>query len=172
MQIRGYIETIFGVTRLPLVAATLNNALGQALATMAARAGQVRAWAVTAQCPLPQAFEASTELVTELVNNPAQNVRLVAFRDQADRLVAYATALDALAIFQREQGSTFTQLRDFYNRMVNASVDLADLRHFLEDWRAVIRERSVTDPQRWQEVMTGVPGRPARGDRADRPLAG
>jgi hypothetical protein len=30
--------------------------------------------------------------------------------------------------------------------MVNASVDLADLRHFLEDWRAVIRERSVTDP--------------------------
>ncbi len=153
MQIRGYVETIFGVTRLPLVAATLNNALGQALGTMAGRAGQVRAWAATAQCPLPQAFEASTELVGELVNNPAQNVRLVAFRDQADRLVAYATALDALATFQREQGATFTQGRDFYNRMVNASVDLADLRHFLEDWRAVIRERSVTDPQRWNEVM-------------------
>lgn len=153
MQIRGYIETIFGVSRLPLVAATLNNALGGALTTMAGRASQVRAWAATAQCPLPQTFEASTELVTELVNNPAQNVRLVAFRDQADRLVAYATALDALAAFQREQGGTFTQVRDFYNRMVNASVDLADLRRFLEDWRAVIRERSVTDPGRWNEVM-------------------
>ena len=87
------------------------------------------------------------------MNNPAQNVRLVAFRDQADRLVAYATALDALTTFQREQGATFTQVRDFYNRMVNASVDLADLRRFLEDWRAVIRERSVTDPGRWNEVM-------------------
>lgn len=153
LQIRGYVETIFGVTRLPLVAATLNNALGQALATMAGRAGQVRAWAVTAQCPLPQAFEASTELVNELVNNPAQNVRLAAFRAQADRLVAYATMLDALTTFQREQGATFTQARDFYNRMVNASVDLADLRRFLEDWRAVIRERSVTDGGRWNEVM-------------------
>jgi hypothetical protein len=153
MQIRGYVETIFGVTRLPLVAATLNNALGAALTTMAGRASQVRAWAATAQCSLPQAFEASTELVTELVNNPAQNVRLVAFRDQADRLVAYATALDALATFQREQGATFTQVRDFYNRMVNASVDLADLRRFLEDWRIVIRERSVTDEGRWHEVM-------------------
>lgn len=153
MQIRGYVETIFSITRLPLVAATLNNALGQALATMAGRAGQVRAWAVTAQCPLPQAFEASTELVGELVNNPAQNVRLAAFRDQADRLVAYATTLDALTTFQREQGATFTQVRDFYNRMVNASVDLADLRRFLEDWRAVIRERSVTDSGRWNEVM-------------------
>lgn len=153
MQIRGYVETIFSINRLPLVAATLNNALGQALATMASRAGQVRAWAVTAQCPLPQAFEASTELVGELVNNPAQNVRLAAFRDQADRLVAYATTLDALTTFQREQGATFTQVRDFYNRMVNASVDLADLRRFLEDWRAVIRERSVTDSGRWNEVM-------------------
>jgi hypothetical protein len=37
--------------------------------------------------------------------------------------------------------------------MVNASVDLADLRRFLEDWRAVNRERSVTDPGRWNEVM-------------------
>ena len=153
LQIRGYVETIFGVTRQPLVAATLNNTLGQALGTMATKAGQMRAWAATAQCPLPQAFEASTELVGELVNNPAQNVRLVAFRDQADRLVAYATALDALTTFQREQGATFTLARDFYNRMVNASVDLADLRRFLEDWRAVIRERSVTDPGRWNEVI-------------------
>ena len=43
MQIRGYIETIFGTldaraARLPLVAATLNNALGGALTTMAGRA--------------------------------------------------------------------------------------------------------------------------------------
>ena len=172
MQIRGYIETIFGITRLPLVAATLNNALGQALETMATRAGQVRAWAVTAQCPLPQAFEATTELVTELINNPAQNVRLVSFRDQADRLVEYATALDALAIFQREQGSTFTRVRDFYNGMVNAAVDLADLRRFLEDWRAVTRERSVTDSQRWQEVLTILRVRTARSGRPDRALAG
>lgn len=153
MQIRGYIESVFGLTRLPLVAATLNNTLGEALTTLAGRAEQLRAWATTAQCPLPQTFEASTELVAELVNNPAQNVRLVAFRDQADRLVTYGNTLDALVTFQREQGGTFTRVRDFYNRMVNASVDLADLRHFLEDWRAVIRERSVTEPQRWNEVI-------------------
>ena len=93
---RGYVETIFSINRLPLVAATLNNALGQALAAMASPAGQVRVLAATAQCPLPQAFEASTELVGELVNNPAQNVRLVAFRDQAHRPVTYATVLHVL----------------------------------------------------------------------------
>lgn len=117
------------------------------------QAGAVFGGGLSAGVALPQAFEASSELVTELINNPAQNVRLVAFRDQADRLLVYATALDALTTFQREQGATFTQVRDFYNRMVNASVDLADLRRFLEDWRAVIRERSVTDPGRWNEVM-------------------
>lgn len=154
MTIRGFMETAFGLARLPLVPATLNNALGDALTTMATRASQVRAWATTAQCPLPQPFEATTELVTELINNPAQNVRLVAFRDQAARVVDYATALDALASFQREQGAAFTEMRDFYNRMVNAAVDLADLRRFIEDWRAVTRERSVTDGQRWQEVVT------------------
>ena len=47
MQIRGLMETIFGVTHLQLVAATLNNALGQQLATMAGRAAQVRTWAST-----------------------------------------------------------------------------------------------------------------------------
>ena len=80
-------------------------------------------------------------------------MRLAALRDQANRLVVYATDLEALSAFQREQGVAFSQMRDFYHRMVNASVDLADLRRFVEDWRVVIRERSVTDPSRWNEVV-------------------
>ena len=43
--------------------------------------------------------------------------------------------------------------RDFFSSMVNAEVDLPDLRRFISDWKAVIKELSVTEANRWNEVM-------------------
>jgi hypothetical protein len=151
--IRSYIEAIFGGARPPLVAATLNNLLGEQLAGMGRRAVEVESWANTAQCPLPLEFQAGTARVNELLNNPAQNVRLPAFAAQGDRLIGYSTLLDGLAAFRQEQGAAFTRLRDFYQGMVNANVDLPEVRRFVEDWRTLVRDRNVTDPARWNEIV-------------------
>ena len=71
----------------------------------------------------------------ELLNNPAQNVRLPAFAEQQARLLSYSALLDRLDAFKRDHAGSYIQVRDFFNRVVNASVDLPDVRRFIEDWR-------------------------------------
>jgi hypothetical protein len=152
LQARGHMEVTFGV-KPALVAATMNNALGEQLAGLASRAQTVQGWANLTQCPLPVAFQSGASLVDELLNSGALAVRLALFLEQADRLRDFAEQLRALETFQREQGSRWTEVRDFYNRMVNAAVDLPALRRFLDDYRTVVRERTVTEPARWNEVV-------------------
>ena len=149
--LRGYVEAIYGV-RPALVPATLHNLLGEKLAGTAQQAKALQAWATTAQCPLPVEFESGSELVTELANSSTPTVRLSRFLAEAAILLTFRELLETLADYQQQHGARFQELRDFYNRMVNADLDLEELRRFLDDWRAVIRERSVCDAHRWHEL--------------------
>lgn len=152
MTIRGYLEASFTI-RPPLVAASMSNALGEQLAGLASRAHALQQWAAVAQCPLPVDFESGTIVVEDLRGSATASVRLARYLEQADRLREYAELVEALGRFRDEQGALFTQVRDFYNSMVNASVDLAPLRRFIGDYRTLTNERSITTPARWNELV-------------------
>ncbi|MEI7768477.1 MAG: BREX system P-loop protein BrxC [Chloroflexales bacterium] len=152
--IRGYIEALFTVNPRPaLQQASLNNVLGEKLNESARQAQSVQSWAVTARCLLPIAFESGSSLVTELLNNGSPQARLPRFKEQADTLVSYHELLRGLVDFQREHGAEFVNIREFYTGMVNAETNIPEVGRFIGDWRVVTTERSVTDPQRWNEVV-------------------
>jgi hypothetical protein len=150
--IRGYMETIFGV-KPALVAATLNNVLGEQLKELAQQAQSMKNWAATARCPLPTTFEAGSSLVSELLNSAAPSIRLPQFEERWETLLHYTQLLHDLVIFQREHGTAFLTVQDFFSSMVNTEVDLPELRRFISDWRALTNERSVTESDRWNELM-------------------
>ncbi len=150
--IRGYMETIFGV-KPSLVPATLNNVLGEQLTIIAGQAEQIKNWATTARCPLPLPFEAGSSLVSELLNSATPSVRLTHFQEQWETLLHYTELLRELTAFQREHAAQFLTIRDFFSSMLNADASLPELRRFITDWRAVINERSITDPARWNELV-------------------
>ncbi|MBN1139877.1 MAG: BREX system P-loop protein BrxC [Anaerolineae bacterium] len=152
LQIRSAMETVLGV-KPALVVATLNNVLGERLADLAGRAQTLRGWANTAQCPLPVEFESATSLVQDLLNNAAPSARLRGFLEQGDRLRAYAGQMEDLTAFRRDQGALFIQVRDFYMKMVNVTADLPALHTFVDDYRTVTRERTVTEPARWNDIV-------------------
>lgn len=135
-----------------LVAATLNNLLGEHLVQLAARADSLLIWSTTIQCPLPLSFQAGNAAVQELLNNGSVTGRLTAFGDQAARLRDFVANLAALEQFRQAHGATFQAMRDFYNRMVNANAGLAEVNRFLNDHRTVTREQTITEPQRWNEL--------------------
>lgn len=151
LRIRGYMEAIFGI-KPPLVVATMNNELDTQLTRLANQAKSLQSWALTAQCPLPLDFESGTSLVQDLLNNAAASARLGGFLEQGDRLRVYGDTLASLVQFQREQGTLFSQVRDFYLRMVNASVELPALRRFLDDYHAATRDRTVTESTCWNQL--------------------
>ena len=150
--IRGYMETIFGV-KPALVPATLNTVLGEQLTDLSRQAQSVKSWATTARCPLPLAFESGSSLVSELLDSATPSVRLPHFQEQWETLLQYTQKLHDLVMFQREHGNDFLAVRDFFSSMVNAEVDLPELRRFISDWRALTNERSVTEADRWNELM-------------------
>jgi hypothetical protein len=101
---------------------------------------------------LPLTFEAGNSLVDELLDTAVPSVRLPLFQEQWETLQEYIQLLDNLTNFQRQHGSMYQTMRDFFSLMVNAGVDLPELRRFISDWRAVIDERSVTEADRWNEL--------------------
>jgi hypothetical protein len=151
-QIRGYIETLFR-TKPALVDATLNTVIGEKLAETARQAGEVQSWANMVRCPLPQAFESGSSLVAELLNSSTPQVRLPRFREQAGALVEFHTLLHGLQEFQRDHGSEFGNVREFFTSMVNAETGLPEVSRFINDWRAVMSENSVTESRRWHEIV-------------------
>ncbi len=150
-EIRRDMEQLFNVKPV-LVDATLNSVLGENLTAMARRAQEVHDWATTARCPLPPAFASGQSLVTEFLNNAAPQVRLPRFREQAEVLLQFHALLQQLIAFKQDHGPEFISLHDFFTSMVNAETGLAEVRQFIADWRAVISEQSVTEPQRWSEL--------------------
>jgi hypothetical protein len=153
-QARGYMETIFNLTgpKVPLVAASLHAALGEQITKMETRANTVQAWAATAVCPLPLAFQTGQEYLAEIRNATTQATRLPAFLNRADALLQYRELLDRLEDFQREQAAEYQSLRDYYNGMRAANPDIAQVSRFVEDWRALAQERAFTDTARWHEI--------------------
>jgi hypothetical protein len=151
-SIRNQMDAIFGI-KPPLVPATLNSKLGEQLQEVVGQAQQLQTWAATAQCPLPLRFESGSSLVAELLNTATPAVRLPRFLEQAETLSQYMDTLQALTEFRRDQSSLYLTLRDFFNRVVNAEIDLPEVRRFIGDWRTVTAERSVTDSARWNELV-------------------
>ncbi|MFQ5342150.1 MAG: BREX system P-loop protein BrxC [Anaerolineae bacterium] len=152
MQIRDAIQRMYGV-KTDLIPATLHSTLGERLAETAGQAQELQQWARTAQCPLPLEFDSGTELVSELLNSGVPARRLPTFLEQADRLVAYSKQLQDLLQFRTDHGRTFTDVRDLFNQMVYAGVDLPEVDRFIDDWQTVTQERTVTEPARWNEIM-------------------
>jgi hypothetical protein len=150
-KVREHLEALFG-TRSTLVAATLHNELGAALTALAARAKALADWAATAQCPLPMGFATGRDVAGEIAAISAPAQRLREFLDQTGALREYVTLLAALETFRSAHGVTFGTYRDFYNRMVNASLDLPELNAFIKNWRTVTGEATATVAARWQEI--------------------
>jgi len=150
--IRGYMEMIFGV-KPSLVASTLHPVLGEQLTGIAGKAQHIKEWATTARCPLPLPFESGSNLVSELLNSGTPSVRLTHFDEQWETLLHYTQLLQELTTFQRENGTEFLTVRDFFSSMVNADAPLPELRRFITDWRAITSERSITEPARWNELV-------------------
>ncbi|PDW00256.1 BREX system P-loop protein BrxC [Candidatus Chloroploca asiatica] len=150
-EIRGYLEALFGA-RPALVQASLNTALGEKLQLSDQQAADVQRWAATARCPLPPTFESGRSLIAELLNTAAPQARLPRFREQAETLASYHNLLHQLSEYQRDHGSEFANIRDFYTSMVNAEIGLTEVNRFLSDWRVVTQERSITDSARWNEI--------------------
>jgi hypothetical protein len=150
-EIRGYMQMLFGVKPAVLIP-TLNNVLGEQLTALHKQAQEVKSWATTARCPLPLVFESGNSIVGELLDTAVPSVRLPLFQEQWETLQEYIQVLDNLTNFQRQHGSMYQTMRDFFSLMVNAGVDLPELRRFISDWRAVINELSVTEADRWNEL--------------------
>ena len=150
-EIRGYMQMLFGI-KPSLVPVTLNNVLGEQLTELNKQAQAVKSWASTARCPMPLAFEAGNSLVGDLLDTAVPSVRLPLFQEQWETLQEYIQVLDNLTNFQRQHGSMYQTMRDFFSLMLNAGVDLPELRRFISDWRAVTNELSVTEADRWNEL--------------------
>jgi len=149
--IRDWLDALFGI-KPALVAATMHNELGTALAALAGRATALNEWAATAQCPLPPEFATGRQRVEELASTTAPTQRLSLFHEQAEALQSYCALLDALETFRKTQGARFTEARDFYNRMLNASLEIPALRSFLDGWRVLSKEGAITAAPRWHEL--------------------
>src|SRR5439155_18526865 len=55
--------------------------------------------------------------------------------------------------FKGDHGADFISIREFFTSMVNAETNLTEITRFIADWRVVTGERSVTEPQRWNEIV-------------------
>jgi len=150
-EIRDWMEALFGV-KPALVAATIHSELGRALTALGERATTLDEWGGTAQCPLPTGFAAGRQLADELASTSAPVQRLRLFHERAETMQTYCTLLDTLETFRKTQGARFAELRDFYNRMLNVNLEIPALRAFLEGWRVLSREGTITEAPRWREV--------------------
>ena len=151
-RVRETLESLFGTTRLPLVAATLHNELGTSLNALATRAKEIVDWAATAHCPLPNASAAGRDVAQELAAIGSPAPRLREFLEQAATLQAYVTLLGSLEVFRAAHAADFGAFRDFYNRMLNASLGLPELDAFIKNWQTLTVEATVTDAARWREI--------------------
>ncbi|MCL4509264.1 MAG: BREX system P-loop protein BrxC [Chloroflexi bacterium] len=151
IQIRTALEEIFH-EKASLVPATLNARLGTGLDALVRRAQDLSSWANAARCPLPLAFESGLSRAGDLASVTAPAVRLQRFLGEREALRDWAALVDELETFRREHGAEFGGIRDDANRMLYLDVPVPELRRFIEDWRTLSNEHSVTEPPRWNEL--------------------
>lgn len=153
IEIRDLMRGMFNIpASVPIIVPALNGALAEKLHDLARRAETVQEWTSAVQCPVPQDFLAGMNTTQELLNLDAAERRLTAYRDQADLLQRLMPLLDRLERFRSEQDTRFRTMRDFYYSMVNANANLEAVRTFLRDYRTVEQNRTLTDPDRWNEL--------------------
>jgi hypothetical protein len=151
--LRGYIEIVFD-TKVAAVPTTMNNALGKKLQEVHEQAAALKDWSSAANCPLPFAFEAGGALIEEMLNGAAPGVRLPLFEREWEKVAQYLDLLQYLTNFKSQHGPTYIRAREFFNSMVNVTTAPLEVTRFINDWRVVNRERTVTDAQRWSEILT------------------
>jgi hypothetical protein len=151
-EIRGYIETIFGV-KPPLVTAIMNDKLKELLQNQQKQAREIENWATIAVCSLPLQFESSENLTQELVDSNAANIRLPHFMREWEKVWEYVKLLRNLGRFRSEHGAEFVDVRGFFNNMVNVDNPPEEVRTFVQSWRVLEKERTYTDSARWSELM-------------------
>jgi hypothetical protein len=149
---RGIFETLFGHPS-SLVPATLNNALGEELARVSTRITTLHQWATAASFPLPTEFSAGESVVGELIANANPVTRLPLFVERYQQLHDLLDLLDALEEFRQSSGGTFRQVRDYFNSMINANLNVPELQSFLRSFNGLQSERRFHDRQRWQELV-------------------
>ncbi len=152
--IRGYIETIFRI-KVAAVPATLNAELGKQLEGLATQERTLHEWAATTSCPLPTVFETGRSLVAELQDTASFSIRLPLFLDKWEMLEQHMQVVENLQHFKSEQGTTFLQVRDFYNSMLNADPEALpeEVRVFKDDWYTLTKDRTVTDTHSWEGIV-------------------
>ncbi len=151
-EIRGYVETIFGV-KPALVTAIMNDKLKEQLQTMQKQAQDIEIWANIAMCPLPLQFESGNSLTQELLDSNAPNVRLPHFMREWEILLEYVKLLRNLSSFKVEHGREFVDVRGFFNNMLYVDNPPEGVRNFVQSWRVLEKERTFTDLGRWSELM-------------------
>jgi hypothetical protein len=151
-EIRGYIETIFGV-KPALVTAIMNDKLKEQLHIQQKQAQDIEAWASTAVCSLPLQFASGNSLVQELLDSNALNVRLPHFMREWETLMEYIKLLRNLSHFRIDHGKEFVIARGFFNNMLFVDNPPDEVRNFVQSWRVLEKERIFTDPIRWSELM-------------------
>ena len=149
---RGIFETLFA-HQPPLVAATLNSALGTQLAQLNTRCAALRQWANAASFPLPAEFSAGESVLSELVANANPVTRLPLFVERYQQLADLLDLLDTLEQFHQNSGATFQKVRDYFNSMINASLSVPELQTFLRSFNMLQSERRFHDRARWQDLI-------------------
>jgi hypothetical protein len=151
-QIRSHIETIFHV-KPPLVLAPLNEALKEQLQKLDAQAQELENWARTANCYLPQSFEAGKSLLTDILASHDPNTRLPYFLREWEKVLEMVKLVQELSRFKEAHGKNYVEVRDFYNRMYNVEQPPEAVSVFLESWRTLTGDRTITEARRWDELM-------------------
>ncbi len=151
-EARAHILTVFGI-KLPIVVATLNNGLGDQLKELQKQAQILHEWATTARCPLPITFQASYDLVAELLNTTVPSIRIPYFIREWKAISQYKGLLKDLSNFRNEQGTLYIEIYDFFSQMINAEDVSEEVRIFINDWRILQKERTITDAGRWSDLL-------------------
>jgi hypothetical protein len=152
LQIRSSIETIFHV-KPPLVLAPLNEALKEQLQKLTAQAQEIENWARTANCYLPQSFEAGKSLLADILASHDPNTRLPYFLREQEKVLEMVKLVQELSRFKEAHGKSYVEVRDFYNRMYNVEQPPEAVNVFLESWRTLTGDRTITEAKRWDELM-------------------
>ncbi len=153
LAIRGYIQTIFNVTRLPAVASTLNDELGKHLEEVQRNEQNLHEWAKSASCPLPTTFETGCSHVAELRTTVSPSARLQLFASEWEALDQHIQLIEDLLRFKNEQGSMFIAIRTFYYTILDSQDLPSEASLFKDDWRTVTSARSVTSPAPWEGLV-------------------
>jgi len=154
LQIRGYIQTVFNITKLSPAQPTLHATLGEQLKNLQEQAQVLKEWSDTAMCPRPTDFGAGYDLVAELLHEAAPAIRLPHFMREWEAIAAYKQLLQDLASFRNDHGSLYIQMREFFNRMTNAEEVPETVTTFLRDWRTLRQESTITNASRWSDLLT------------------